>query len=134
MYELIDLFMVGHRMLCAPHVHDLIASNDNIFRFNVLQPNLEPKKNNSTWFPHHFTWAKMSLESTTPPTLAKRNSNTHATHNTPPTNTKENQILLRTFQNYMNKIIQLNTSLEKEDFYSMKIIKPPIYNWRSWSS
>lgn len=68
----------------------------------------------------------MSLESTTPATLAKRNSNTHATHNTPPTNTKENQIILRTFQNYMNKIIQLNTSLEKEDSYSMKIIKPPI--------
>jgi len=66
----------------------------------------------------------MSLESTTTPTIAKRNPNTHATHNTPPTNTKEDQILLRTFQNYMNKIIQLNTSLEKEDSYSMKIIKP----------
>jgi hypothetical protein len=66
----------------------------------------------------------MSLESTTPPTIAKRNPNTHATHNTLPANTKEDQILLKTFQNYMNKIIQLNTSLEKEDSYSMKIIKP----------
>jgi hypothetical protein len=67
----------------------------------------------------------MSLESTTPPTLAKRNPNTHATHNIPPTSTKEDPILLRTFQNFMNKIIQEDKSLEKEDSYSMKIIKPP---------
>jgi hypothetical protein len=65
------------------------------------------------------------LEFATPPKLAKRNPNTHAMHSTPPTSTKKNPIPLKTFQDYMHKIIKEDTSLEKEDSYSMKIIKPP---------
>ncbi len=91
----------------------------------MLQPDVEPKKTILLSFPIISHGQKISLESTTPPTLAKRNPNTHAAHNIPPTSTKEDPILLRNFQNYMNKIIQEDTSLEKEDFNSIKIIKTP---------
>jgi hypothetical protein len=82
-----------------------MASNDNVFRFNVLQLDLEPTKTILLGFPIISHGQKLSLESATPSTLAKRNPNTLVAHNILPISTKEDPILLRTFENYMNKII-----------------------------
>jgi hypothetical protein len=38
--------------------------------------------------------------------------------------TRENLILIRTFQNYMNKIVGEDTSLDKDSNASVRIFKP----------
>ncbi len=85
----------------------------------------------------------MSRSSTIPPTIAKESVSNKATH-TPPIGigtreanvcnkvanipcTRENPILLGQFQDYMNKIVGEDTSLDKDFDTLVRIIKlPPI--------
>jgi hypothetical protein len=80
------------------------------------------------------------LEFFTPPKIAKENASNKEIH-TPPIgtsireinvstkavntpSTKEDLILIRTFQDNMNKIVREDTSLDKDSDASINIIKP----------
>ncbi len=135
-------------MFCPPHVHDLMAPNDNMFGINMLQLNVKSKKICFTWFPKfHIMHVERVVGVIYTIGNCKKNVNNMVVYNPPigpntkkanennkvphtfqeGPHTRENPILLWTFQDCINDIIRENTSPNKDYNVCVRIdIKPSL--------